>query len=126
MRNLSNTDIEQLDRAAVTDLVQRERAARDGWAWEEMAACYHPQSRIEVSWFQGSGAEFTEASRKNAARGRFSLHHLGASIGAVKDDRATADMGCQLFGFATWITSMSASSVTRACCGAPKEPTAGG
>lgn len=84
----------------MTELVQRERAARDGCAWDEMASCYHPQSHIEVSWFQGSGAAFAEASRRNAARGRVSLHHLGASIVAVKKDRATADTGCQLFGFA--------------------------
>ncbi len=101
MRNLTREDFEQLDRAAVTDLLQRERTARDGYAWDEMASCYHPDSRIEVSWFQGSGASFTEASRNNAARGRFSLHHIGACVVTVKDDRAAADMGCQVLGFNT-------------------------
>ncbi len=99
MRNMTQADFDQLDRAAVTDLVQRERTARDGRVWDEMASYYHPDSRIEVSWFKGSGAGFTDATRNNAARGRLSLHHIGASVVTVKNDRALVDMGCQMFGF---------------------------
>ena len=40
-----------LDRAAVAELIQRERAARDGARWEEMATYHHPESMIDVAWF---------------------------------------------------------------------------
>ncbi len=40
---------EVLDRVAVADLIQRERAARDSAAWEEMASYYHPDSMIAAA-----------------------------------------------------------------------------
>jgi hypothetical protein len=44
--------------ATVADLVQviaHEREGRDrGW-WDQMAGCYHPDSRVRSMWFTGTG-----------------------------------------------------------------------
>ena len=57
-----------LDRLIIADIIQRERNARDAGRWDEMASYYHPESSIEVSWFNGSGAEFVERSRRQAEK----------------------------------------------------------
>jgi hypothetical protein len=95
----SNADRAQLDRAAVADLVMRERAARDNGMWAEMAACYHPNSVIEVSWFKGDGATFVEQTKKNLSAGRLSLHHMSPPIVTIKNSHALAENACQLTAF---------------------------
>lgn len=98
--SLNASDRQLLDRIAVGELVQRERSARDQHMWDDMAACYHPQSRIETVWFQGSGAEFVAATRRNLSSGKIvSLHQLAPSVVVVKGARALADTGCQLVAF---------------------------
>lgn len=97
--NLPSPMEEQRDRIAVADLVVRERAARDAGQWAEMAACYHPDSMIEVAWFKGSGAYFIELSKKNVSADRLSLHQMGPSIVTVNNDRAIAETPTQLVGF---------------------------
>lgn len=84
-----------LDTLLVADVIQRERAARDACLWPEMLACWHPQSHVDISWFQGSGADFTAASQRNSAAGQtLSFHQMGPSVVFVRGDRARADTGC--------------------------------
>ena len=90
---------QERDRAAVAELVLRERAARDNGMWAEMAAAYHPDSSIEVSWFKGTGAEFVELSRRNLASGRLSLHQMAPAVVTLNDTRALAESACQMIGF---------------------------
>ena len=92
-------DQQQRDRAMVADLVLRERSARDNGMWAEMAAAYHPESSIEVSWFKGSGTEFVELSRRNLASGRLSLHHMAPAVVTLNGRRALAECACQMIGF---------------------------
>ena len=93
---------EVFDRVAVADMIQRERAARDSAAWEEMATYYHPESIIEVAWFKGSGAEFVRATQKNwRSAGNINFHELGAAVVTLGRDRAVAEMACTLHGFHT-------------------------
>ncbi len=99
-RSFGASDREQLDRLAVAELVQRERSARDQQMWDEMAECYHPESRIETAWFKGTGAEFVAATRRTLGNGKIvSLHQLAPSVVKIRGDRALADTGCQLLGF---------------------------
>ena len=98
-RIFSSADQAQLDRAAVADLVIRERAARDNGMWAEMAACYHPNSVIEVSWFKGDGATFVEQTKKNFSAGRLSLHHMSPAVVTIKHSHALAETACQLTAF---------------------------
>ena len=89
---------EFIDRAAVGDVIQRERAARDGRRWAEMAACYHPDASIDVSWFRGGGDAFVEASRKVAAGPTLSFHSMSPAVVTLNGDRALAETGCSLHG----------------------------
>ncbi|MBN9083205.1 MAG: hypothetical protein BGP04_03275 [Rhizobiales bacterium 62-17] len=99
LRGLDGADADILDSLRIADLVQRERTARDAGQWEEMAASYHPQSMVDVSWYHGDGAGFVAASRRNAASGRISLHQLGPTVTKVAGTRALAETPCQLLSF---------------------------
>ena len=66
-----------------------------------MAECWHPQSLVDVSWFHGSGAEFTAASARNAAGKTLSFHQMGPSVVTVHGDRAIVDTGCAVHGMLT-------------------------
>ncbi len=85
---------EQIDRVAIAELVQRERIARDMWQWEELAACYNADSRVDISWFTGSGAEFAAASAKMAVGGLRTFHQMSPTVTQIRGNRALADTGC--------------------------------
>ncbi len=85
---------EQFDRSAVADVIHRERLARDNGFFDEMASYYHPNSFVDISWFQGSGAEFVARSKANYRNIDISLHVLSPSIVIVKNDRAIAETPC--------------------------------
>ncbi len=87
-----------IDRASVADVIGRERAARDGRRWTEMAACYHPDAFVDVSWFRGGGEAFVEASRKVAAGPTLSFHGMAPAVVTVNGDRALAETACSLHG----------------------------
>jgi hypothetical protein len=89
---------ELVDRAAVADVIQRERAARDGRLWAEMAACYHPDAFVDVSWFRGGGDAFVEASRKIAGGPTLSFHSMSPAVVTIGGDRAVAETACTLHG----------------------------
>lgn len=82
------SDIEE-----ISQLILRERQARDqGW-WDRMADYYHADSLIEVSWFKGTGAEFIEQSRKTANGGRPpGTHRLSPPAVHLNGDRAFAEV----------------------------------
>ena len=63
-----------LDQLTIADLIQRERLYRDRQQWERLHALYHPDSRVHLGWFVGTGAEYVEASR------RLDTHHTGWHI----------------------------------------------
>ena len=88
------TPDELADRAAVADLVQTERAARDQGQWERLAACYHPDSTVSISWIETSGLEFVTASKTAFANGIRHLHRMSPSIVTLNGDRALAETGC--------------------------------
>ena len=52
------------DRVEIQELVQRERLARDLQQWDVMAAAYHPDAVVDISWFSGTGP----SSSRRAAR----------------------------------------------------------
>ena len=76
---------------SIADLIQvvaHEREGRDrGW-WDQMADCYHPDSRVRSMWFTGTGKNFADASRAMAARGDRSRHRLSVPTVHVRDRRA--------------------------------------
>ena len=93
-----------LHKGAVADLVQRERLARDNGQWEEMAACWHPESTVDVSWFKGTGAEFVastvaQASKRIATSTAINFHVMSPAVVTVRNDRAIAETPCALRSF---------------------------
>ncbi|MFR7811888.1 MAG: hypothetical protein ACLU4N_23045 [Butyricimonas faecihominis] len=53
-----------LEKAAIKELVEFERFCRDNALWDEMARCYAVDSHVNISWYQGTGRGFAEASSK--------------------------------------------------------------
>ncbi len=88
-----------LERAAIADLIQRERAARDAASWDEMASYYHPESLVDVAWFKGSGEEFVRATQKNWRTDAINFHEMGSAVVTISNDRAIAETACTLHGF---------------------------
>ena len=90
---------EQIDRVAIDDVIVRERAARDEGVWSDMAALYHPDSSIDISWFKGTGAQFALATEKMSAGPLYTFHHMGAAVITIEGDRALADSNCTVHAF---------------------------
>jgi SnoaL-like protein len=77
---------------AVAQLILRERQSRDrGW-WDRMAGCFAEDSRIDISWFTGSGAEFVRESRRMFGRGDRAVHRLCPPAVQVQGDKALAEL----------------------------------
>lgn len=78
------------DIAQVTQVVIRERQVRDrGW-WDQLGQFYHPEARIQTSWFNGTIPEYVEKSKVMAAKDP-SSHRLGEPVVQVEGDRAVAE-----------------------------------
>jgi hypothetical protein len=84
---------ELLDQRALFQLVQTERVSRDAARWDELRACYWPgDSRVRVTWFDGTAEEFVERSREQAMRGIGHGNHTCVPISArVVGDRAIVE-----------------------------------
>ncbi len=95
------SDTERFDRIDVADMILRERLARDTREWDEMAACYHPDSVVEVSWFKGSGAAFVEMSKGAVRPGTVNVnfHLMTPPVVNVSGDRAISETPCGLRSF---------------------------
>lgn len=79
--------------SVVTQLVLAERECRDMGRWERMKACFHPDAEVRISWFQGKGPDFVDASREMARRGVLAKHRLGPVSVRVNGTRAVATLG---------------------------------
>jgi hypothetical protein len=81
----------------IQQLVLHERQGRDRGRWAQMAETFHPDSRVRVTWFEGTGAEFTAESEKRAAAGRRTpVHHIAAPIITLHGNRGLAEVACSI------------------------------
>lgn len=92
-----NTDlprhiIDSADITAVTQLILRERESRDLARWDTMRDCFHSDSMVKISWFNGSGPEFVEGSIDMAKRGMYAKHRLGPVLVTLSGNRALASL----------------------------------
>src|SRR5512139_223472 len=78
--------------SAVSQLVLAERECRDMGRWDRMKACFHPDAVVRISWFQGNGHDFVDASREMARRGVLAKHRLGPVAVRVNGTRAVATL----------------------------------
>jgi hypothetical protein len=78
--------------SAITQLVLKERESRDLGRWDDMRACFHPDSQIRVSWFRGNGADFVNGSIDMARRNVLAKHRLSPIRVVLSGNRAVATM----------------------------------
>lgn len=86
-RNCTLTEMK--DKAAVKELVEFERFCRDNALWDEMKKCFTEDSIVDISWYQGSGYGFVEASRKMKTRAPHKIYNTEVWLNG---DKAVAIM----------------------------------
>jgi hypothetical protein len=80
------------DISAITQLILKERESRDLGRWDDMRACFHPESQIRISWFRGNGADFVNGSIDMARRNVLAKHRLSPIRVVLSGDRAVCTM----------------------------------
>ena len=75
------------DKFSVRELIEFERFSRDNAQWDAMKTCYAPGSHVTVSWFEGSGEAFVEASRHMKT---YAPHKLYNTLVWLNGDKAVA------------------------------------
>ena len=63
-RPYADTTQTMLDKHNILELINFERFCRDNALWTEMKKCFHRDSTVNISWYQGSGEGFVDASSK--------------------------------------------------------------
>lgn len=82
--------------ADVTQVVLRERQARDrGW-WEQLRASFRPAAPVFLSWIDGTGAQFVDGSKAMSESGLRPIHRLAPPVVRVVDDRAVVELGASI------------------------------
>ena len=77
------------EKAAIRELIEFERFCRDNALWDEMAKCYAIDSHVNISWYQGTGHGFAEASSKMK---NYAPHKIHNSITWLNGDKAVTIM----------------------------------
>ena len=91
-RPTTHTLEEMLDKFAVKELIEYERFCRDNALWEKMHTCFAEDSTVRISWYQGTGHGFVDASRGMKMR---APHKLNSTLVWLHGGRAAAvTMGC--------------------------------
>lgn len=80
------------DITLISQLILRERESRDLGNWQQMRNCFHPDSIVRISWFNGSGPDFVEGSIDMAKRGMLAKHRLAPILVNLAGDRAVASL----------------------------------
>jgi SnoaL-like domain len=90
-----NVTVDQaLETLRVTDLVVRERTARDRSDWDAMRATYDANSFVHLSWYRGSGPRFVDESRRmHEEKGWRAHHRLSPPNVVLRAGRASAEVG---------------------------------
>jgi SnoaL-like domain len=84
------------DITELTQVIFKERQGRDrGW-FDQEAACFHPHSRVHITWFDGPGAEFVELSRALFAEGIRPSHRLSPPVVQLAGGRAVAEVPTEI------------------------------
>jgi len=88
-RPIINTQKDIIDKANIKELIEFERFCRDNSIWDEMDKCFATDSKVVISWFQGTGHEFVEASKKMEGRAPHKIYNTEIW---VNGDKAVAIM----------------------------------
>jgi hypothetical protein len=78
------------DKAQIREVVENWALYRDAGDWARFATVWHDDGWMTATWFQGSAADFIDASRAGFEAGVQILHFLGGHTSDVAGDRAVA------------------------------------
>ena len=84
--------IDAAETTTITQLIVREREARDQGRWKTMRECFHADALIRISWITGNADEFVNGSIDMAKRGVLAKHRLGPVLVHRNGDRAIATL----------------------------------
>lgn len=88
LRKPSRNTLENVtDKFSIKELIEFERFCRDNAQWEEMKKCFAENSTVKVSWFNGTGQEFVDASSKMET---YAPHKLLDTLVWLNNDKAIA------------------------------------
>ncbi len=80
-----------LDEYEIANLLMRWGHARDADDWETLAACFHDDARISISWMSGPAADFLAGSKAMAERrppGAHVKHAFAGPLILIDGERA--------------------------------------
>ncbi len=83
-------DEQLVNRTKIREVIENWALYRDAGDWERFSTVWHMDGWMTATWFQGSAAEFIEASRKGFDAGVSILHFLGGTTSDVSGNRAIA------------------------------------
>ncbi len=86
-RPMNNSAQDMSDKFSVKELIEFERFCRDNALWDEMKKCYAPDATVDISWYQGSGYGFVDASGKTSIA---ATHKIYNTLIWLNDDKAFA------------------------------------
>jgi SnoaL-like domain len=64
---------------------------RDIGQWDKLRTLFHPDGRMEASWFQGLFSDFVDASMRMGASDLRTKHVMGTPIISLTNDKAIAE-----------------------------------
>ena len=76
----------------ISQLVVRERRGRSLGLWDQLRDCYHPDSRVTTSWFDGTGAEFVAVSEAEQSPDLRAVNRLGPPAVQQNGNRAVVEL----------------------------------
>ncbi|RKP57670.1 nuclear transport factor 2 family protein [Pararobbsia silviterrae] len=90
-----------LDRTDIFDLVRLERHARDVKDWTGLQNSFLPDAPVRTTWFDGTAAEFVEASKKKMGRTGAIIsspkHWIMPTVLQIEGDRALVESQASIF-----------------------------
>ncbi len=76
-RPATGTMQDMIDKANIKEMLEFERFCRDNHLWAEMKKCYAKDSTVNISWFQGSGEGFVDASSNMTGYAPHKIYNTG-------------------------------------------------
>jgi SnoaL-like domain len=85
------------DRLQIADLITG-WMHRDLAQWDKLRELFHPDGTIEITWFQGLGHDFVEASRGMGASDFRTKHMIGAPVVTFNGTKAIVETNSEVLG----------------------------
>jgi SnoaL-like domain len=89
------------DAFAATQVVLREREARDRFWWEDMRDCFAEDSTVTLTWYHGSGSGFVDGSIAMSQGRVSSRHRIGPPVVRIAGERAVISLPIAIENYPT-------------------------